>query len=246
MTKETLSNGKKISNLLYVMNPLREPSKRIHHFQLLFSKEDNTEVYYQTPKINKISTLNKKNQKLKNINKKKKKTFSKNFFKFYYQRPSDIFDKKGVIVSRHYKPLELNNKTFPKSQMKYQSFSDKGINIKNSLYSNTSTNRKYRSFFDTEIKIPINNQNKNFSINGTRSIPMNKKSMNSVFSINVNPIKGNSYLLEPKYNDNDNIPSKFGATNKNWTKTNFFPSIKNNDNFLIEYNKDNKTENNDD
>ena len=225
LTKETLTNGKKISNLLYVMNPLREPSKRIRHFQLLFSKEDedNSQVFYQTPRINKIPTYNKTIPKRKNLKIKKHKAFSNKFFKFYYQRPSDIFDKRGVIVSRHFKPLELNNKTFPENQIKYQSFSDKGINIKKKIYNNTLSNFKYRTFFDTEIKVPFENHSKNFNINGTKNI----------------------YLLKQDYNDKDNYSRKFGATTNNWGKANFYPNIKNKDNFLIENYKENKTENED-
>ena len=68
--KETLNNGHRIPKILYEINPLRDPNKRINHYRNLFQNESSF--------FNKSQTLFKNIKKSKKWKKKDKHKSIKN------------------------------------------------------------------------------------------------------------------------------------------------------------------------
>lgn len=178
--KETLSNGGKIPVIIYQMNPLRDPNKRINHYRNIFQNESS--LFNKTQ----ISFKNIKNiKKLKNISKKKKKREVKSFnnklynsfyqqlfLRINYERPSEIINENGIIISRHFRTLDINSKEYPDQKIKTFYINNKIPTQKKINYANKG------NFFSTEIRYPLNKNIKNINAD------MNKKKYNSISNSN--------------------------------------------------------------
>jgi len=152
--QETLNNGIKIPNLFYQMNPWRDPNKRINHYRSEFQKEapsNRTQTSFYSSYASK---------KKKNISKSVKNNlynspYSKLFLRINYERPRQIFNEDGVIISRHFKSLDINSKVFPGPNINYYYLSNKLSSSKKYIFNNNiikNNNFTGSNFFRTEIK----------------------------------------------------------------------------------------------
>ena len=131
--KETLNNGCKIPIIFYEMNPMRAPSERINHYRNIFQNE--------SPTYNKTQTLFRKQNKRKNYRKKKKdpksayklynSKYQKLFLRINYDRPREIKNQNGVIISRHFKILDINSREYPPQRIMSYYFTNKVLTKKN-------------------------------------------------------------------------------------------------------------------
>ena len=197
--KETLTKGYKISNLFYEINPLREPNKRINHYRNTFQNESQ-------------SSLNRVKTSFQNSESKKKKEQKKLFksilcnspysdlvLRINYERPNEIKNEDGVIISRHFKPLDINFREYPKTKTKRYYYGDK-ISSANRYRFNERflKDRNYtgNNFFRTEIKVPNKNINKiNIPDFGINTINSNINNPNNNFTKTIYVSRNNNMNL---------------------------------------------------
>ena len=154
--KERLGNGRKIPIILYELNPLRDPNFRINYYRNDFNyndKLDRTIPYFINPK-------KKKNRKTKSA------LYSKLLFRINFERPREIKNEDGVIISRHFRSLYINSKEYPKTKINSFSFDKRNFNRK---FNFNDLKNKYKShdgnFFSTEVKFNsyLNKTSKNIN-----------------------------------------------------------------------------------
>lgn len=209
--RENLNNGRKISNITFVMNPFREPATRINHFKYLFEEKN---------LINGRGVRNDKEYIISNQNPKKgeysyhrkvKENQIPNFFEnLCKRRIRDIYNKNGVIISRHFRVININSKEFPEERRRGISSALIVSKINNSRSKNKSIDTvkdSYNPFFSTELN--------GFDKNGVISPIYQKENKFHTFYI-----KGNKYREGVERND---IQKEFSTQNKN---RNFTPIIK--------------------
>ena len=216
--KEKLENGHKIPVILYELNPLREPNNRIHHYRNDFDKKiDNTLPYFNYHN-------NKNKRKTKSVGKPKSVLYNSYyanlFLRINFERPREIKNEDGVIISRHFRSLFVNAREYPKTRIK--SFS-----VKNKFSNNRKINfkkeeNKYKTyngnFFSTEVKYNSNaNKNKrNFNIfqNGNKIF---KNENNNIFSKTIYNLKTNNFKKQKQINRNENskVNNKTGSKEGN-------------------------------
>ena len=242
--QETLNNGIKIPNLFYQMNPLRDPNKRINFYRSEFQSEapsNRTQTSFYSSYLSK---------KKKNVSKSVKNNlynspYSKLFLRINYERPRQIFNEDGVIISRHFKSLDINSKVFPGPNINYYYLSNKLSASKKYIFNNNiikNNNFIGSNFFRTEIKnlpdnklnIPdygnniknnpnfktINHFNKTFYGKNNHYLDENKlinSENNNINNIN-NIITSNKFNLEKNYNSREMTPLVNNGKGKNINK----------------------------
>ena len=151
IVKERLGNGNKIPVILYELNPLRDPNYRINHYRNDFSaKLEKSFQYFRNPK-------KKRNRKTKSAIKAKSvlynSYYAKLFLRINFERPREIKNEDGVIISRHFRSLYINSREYPKT--KFKSFSFRNRPFREKINYN-EINNKYKNyngnFFSTEVK----------------------------------------------------------------------------------------------
>lgn len=190
LLKETLNNGRKIPTIFYQMNPLRDPNKRINHYRNNF--QDDTNIMNQTQsffrKAKELEKSKKKKNKSKMINNKLYNSlYSKIFLRINYERPREIKNENGVIISRHFKTLDINSKEYPEDKIKTFYFINKMEEKKYIFNNNIINNNNFSgsNFFRTEIKVPTNKNIKNLN-NDIETIKKYNSNSNSNSNINNN------------------------------------------------------------
>ena len=221
--KETLSNGHNIPIILYEMNPLRDPNKRINHYRNIFENESSflnkTQTSFKKTKSTK-KTRKKKEQPKSVNNKLYNSLYQKLFLRINYERPREIRNENGIIISRHFKTLDINSKVFPDQRIKSYFFSDKLPSQKKFIFNdNIIQNNKFSgsNFFSTEIKYPLNKNSKNKNV----EIGINKKynslsNLNNAFSktVYISNNRNNKFFNIENYKTNNNNPKQFSDYNK--------------------------------
>lgn len=195
--KERLGNGRKIPIILYELNPLRDPNFRINYYRNDFNyndKLDRTIPYFINPK-------KKKNRKTKSA------LYSKLLFRINFERPREIKNEDGVIISRHFRSLYINSKEYPKTKINSFSFDKRNFNRK---FNFNDLKNKYKShdgnFFSTEVKFNsyLNKTSKN--INNLK----NGNNLKELYFFNHNfsrtsfSTKTNNFLTNKSRNHNEN------------------------------------------
>lgn len=234
--KETLYNGRKIPNVFYEMNPLREPNKRIDHFRVDFRSDsfvmNKTQSFFRKAKES-AKTKPKKIKKEKNTkNKLYNSLYSKFFLRINFDRPREIRDELGVIISRHYKSLDINSKEYPDNIIRTFYFNKypppKKYIFNNKIINNNDCGNS--NFFRTEIKIPINKNNKNIDADNDRKkkynsfVNLNNKNFYEHYSSNnsiyTNNIDSKRFVYKDKFNFQGVPPLLVNSNNKNKDTTN--------------------------
>ena len=179
--KETLSNGGRIPVIIYQMNPLRDPNKRINHYRNIFQNESSslfnkTQISFKN--LKNIKTLKKNRKKKRDVKSVKNKLYNsfykQLFLRINYERPHEIINENGIIISRHFRTLDINSKEYPEQKIKSFYLNDKMPTKKKISYSNKG------NFFSTEIRYPLNKNIKNINVD------MNKIKYNSIYNSNNN------------------------------------------------------------
>ena len=176
--KETLSNGGKIPVIIYQMNPLRDPNKRINHYRNIFQNESplfsKTQISFKNLKnINSLKKSRKKKRDVKSVkNKLYNSSYKQLFLRINYERPREIINENGIIISRHFRTLDINSKEYPDQKIRSFYFNDKIPTKKKINYRNKG------SFFSTEIRYPLNKNNENINVD------INKRKYNSISNSN--------------------------------------------------------------
>ena len=193
--KETLSNGGKIPIIIYEMNPMRDPNKRINHYRNVFQNESQI--------FNKTQSFFRKQDKRKNNRKKKKdpksayklynSIYQKLFLRINYDRPTEIKNPNGVIISRHFKTLDINSREYPPQRIMSYYFTNKANSQKKLGINKGNYHFGGGSFFSTEIKYPFNNKN-----NKIINYDSNKMKKYDYLSSNLN----NNTFSKTFYNSN--------------------------------------------
>ena len=224
---ERLGNGDKIPIILYELNPSRDPNNRINFYRNNFNsknKLNKTLPYFTNQKKNKNTRTTKSAKLTQNT---LYKTFYSNVLRINFERPREIINENGVIISRHFRSLNVNSREYPKTRIKIFSFRKnsyrKGINDKSNKRNNYNGN-----FFSTEIKFHKNNnknakninlKNENTSVHYNYNYFFTKTFNNSKtnnFTTNKSKNKLSSYentksnhFISPKYTYNgENLNSK--------------------------------------
>ena len=187
MIKETLSNGGKIPIIFYQMNPLRDPNKRINHYRNIFQNEtpstfNKTQISFKNLKnIKSIKKSRKKKRNIKSFNNKLYNSFYQQLFlRINYERPREIFNENGIIISRHFRTLDINSKEYPDQKIKTFYINNKIPTKKKINYSNKG------NFFSTEIRYPLNRNIKNINVDMNKNRKYNSISnSNNIFSKTV-------------------------------------------------------------
>lgn len=207
ITKEFLNNGHKIPIIIYEMNPFRDPNKRINHYRNIFHSES------PSPFLNKTQTLlrkSKKKKKEKNSNNKYKlynSLYQKLFLRINYERPQEIKNENGVIISRHFRTLDINSKEFPDQRIRSYYLTNK-INSEKKLIFDDGGGNKYRSsFFSTEIKYPLNTNMKNYNSDKIKKYNSTSNNFFSKTSYNFHS-SSNKILNNNNYNNKNLIGNK--------------------------------------
>ena len=214
LLKETLYNGHKIPNVFYEMNPLREPNKRIDHFRVDFRNDslvmNKTQSFFRKAKES-AKTKPKKIKKEKNTKNTKNKLYnslySKLFLRINFDRPREIRDELGVIISRHYRSLDINSKEYPENIIRtfyFNKYPPPKKYIK--LINNNDCGNS--NFFRTEIKIPINKNNKNIDADNER-----KKKYKSLVNLNNKNFYSQNGSMNSKMINYEN----YSSNNSNYT-----------------------------
>ena len=153
--KDKLENGRKISNIFYELNPLRDPNKRINYYRNVFSEKlDKVFPYFKIKKI-------KKNRQPKSAWKAKSALYNSYYSKLFnginFYRPREIKNDDGVIISRHFRSLYINSREYPKT--KFKSFSIRNRPSRVAINFNEINNKHKNNngnFFRTEVKFDSN------------------------------------------------------------------------------------------
>ena len=215
--KERLENGRKIPVIIYELNPLREPNSRIHYYRKDFNKKTDKTFSFLNLKKNK----NKK--KAKSVGKAKRilyNSFYANLLRINFERPREIKNKDGVIISRHFRSLFINSREYPKANINIFSIKNKftkerKINFKNEADKNKTYNG---NFFSTQIKYNSNliKNKRNFNNYQNENKIFNHENNNN-FSRTIYNLKTNNFLLSKNENQiNYNESSK--VNNKIYSK----------------------------
>lgn len=167
LLKETLCNGKKIPLIIYEMNPMRDPNIRINHYRNIFKSEsqlfNKTQILFREKKN--LKKTRKRNRNIKSVkNKLYNSSYQKLFLRINYERPREIKNDDGVIISRHFRTLDINSREFPGQKIRSYYFSKKIPSQKK--YFNIINNNNHFSggnFFSTELKYPFNNNINNYN-----------------------------------------------------------------------------------
>ena len=219
--KERLGDGRKIPIILYELNPLRDPNFRINYYRNDFNcrdKLDRTLPLFINPK-------KKKNRKIKSARNVKSvlhnSLYSKYLLRINFERPREIKNEDGVIISRHFRSLYINSKEYPKSKINSFSFDKTNSNRKVNF---NDLNNKYKShygnFFSTEVKF-------NSLLNKTSKYINNLKNGNNLkelyffnhdFSKTSFSTKTNNYLTNKSRNHNENTKNNNLNSTKNSKK----------------------------
>ena len=179
--KETLGNGGRIPFLFYIMNPMREPAKRINYYKNLFRNEKK-EVKVPKKKIKSV-----KKMLFPNLFK------SKVYMKIKYNNSlKNLVENKRKIINKHFKSLLINSKKYPNSKIQVFSIKEKPPD---KVQDKGTLNSTGCNFFSTEIKI-INNNIIKSKINQKSE----KEKINNLFSSLTN----NSFS-QTTYIPNNNI-----------------------------------------
>ena len=119
---ERLGNGDKIPIILYELNPSRDPNNRINFYRNNFNsknKLNKTLPYFTNQKKNKNTRTTKSAKLTQNT---LYKTFYSNVLRINFERPREIINENGVIISRHFRSLNVNSREYPKTRIKIFSF----------------------------------------------------------------------------------------------------------------------------
>lgn len=215
---ERLGNGDRIPIILYELNPARDPKNRVNYYRNNFNSKDKlnkTMPYYLNQK--------KKNRKTKSAKITKSvlyNSFYSNVLRINFERPREIINEDGVIISRHFKSLNVNSREYPKSMIKIISFKQKSGNKGISMYNPIKKNHNYNgNFFSTEIKYYSNKSNKNAK-------NINLKNQNKAINYNYNNIFSKSFYNTKTNNNITTNKSKYKITSYENTKTNHIISPK--------------------
>ena len=139
-------------------------------------------------------------------------------FRINFERPREIKNEDGVLISRHFRSLYINSKEYPKTKINSFSFDKRNFNRK---FNFNDLKNKYKShdgnFFSTEVKFNsyLNKTSKN--INNLK----NGNNLKELYFFNHNfsrtsfSTKTNNFLTNKSRNHNEN------------TKTNNLNSTKN-------------------
>ena len=191
---ERLGNGDKIPIILYELNPARDPNNRINFYRNNFNSKDklNKTLPYFTNQKKKKNNRATKSAKITKSS--LYKTFYSNVLRINIERPREIINEDGVIISRHFRSLNVNSREYPKSRIKIFGFRNKtnrkGINTDKV---NKRNNNYNGNFFSTEIKFYPNKNIKNEKI----SVNYN---YNKFFSKTLNNSKINSFTTHKSKN----------------------------------------------
>ena len=217
IVKERLGNGNKIPVILYELNPLRAPNSRINHYRNVFSeKMDKTLPYFNKPKkVNK--------RKTKSAGKAKSVLYNSYYANFVlrinFDRPREIKNEDGVIISRHFRSLYVNAREYPKTKIK--SFSFRNQVPKGKINFNELSN-KYKTyngnFFSTEVKFNsnMNRYTKNINLKNVNKI--NTNFLHNNLSKTMYNSKVNNFLTyqnKDKTNNNENSKTNRNNIDKN-------------------------------
>jgi len=218
IVKERLGNGGKIPVILYELNPLRAPNNRINYYRNIFSeKMDKTLPYFNKPK-----KVNKK-RKTKSAGKAKSVLYNSYYANFVlrinFDRPREIKNEDGVIISRHFRSLYVNAREYPKTKIK--SFSIKN-QVPNGKINYNDLNHKYKTyngnFFSTEVKLNSNMNRYPKNINFKNANKINNNYSHNDFSKTIYNSKFNNFLT---YHNNDKINNiENSKTNRNTSDKN--------------------------
>lgn len=227
---EKLNCGKKITKISFMMNPFREPENRINHYKYLFERKNlingkgvrNDKEYktkYNRPKKDEYSYHLK-------VRKEQIPTFFQNLCK---NRIRDIYNKDGVIISRHFRVMNINSREFPEERKRNIASALYSVNlskIKSKTRSAETVKNKYNKFFSTElnfgdspyiIKSDINSYYKNFYSNA------NNKNNDLIFTPIVTNNKYNDFFVGNNTPDsaNDNLNGHISSNrSKNYLNQN--------------------------
>ena len=216
--KERLGNGRKIPIILYELNPLRAPNYRINYYRNDFNRKDKLDGALPFL-INLKTKKNRKIQSAKNAKSGLYNSFYSNLLlRINFERPREIKNEDGVIISRHFRSLYINSKEYPKSKINSFSFDKRNSN---KIINFNVLNNKYKSyngnFFSTEVKFKSNLIKTSKNINNLKS----GKNLKELYFFNHNfsktsfSTKSNNFLTNKTRNRNEN------------SKTNNFNSTKN-------------------
>lgn len=214
---ERLGNGDRIPIILYELNPARDPKYRVNYYRNNFNSKDklNKTIPYQKNK-------KKKNRKTKSAKITKSvlyNSFYSNVLRINFERPREIINEDGVIISRHFRSLNVNSREYPKPMIKIFSFRQKSNNKGIDMYNPIKKKQNYYgNFFSTEIKYYSNKSNKN-----TKNI--NSKNQNKAMNYNYNIFSKTFYNTKINNNISTN-KSKSKITSYENTKTNHIISPK--------------------
>lgn len=217
--KETLNDGHKIRNVFYEMNPLREPIKRIGYYRINFRNDsfvmNKTQKFFRKnkespktkPKLKKI----KKAKTAKSTAKKNKlynSYYSKFFFRINYDRPREIRNELGVIISRHFKSLDINSREYPENIIRAYYFNNNPTPLKKYILNNKLSGNNdcgHSNFFRTEIKLPNNKNNKNIDADIERLKKYNPiNNLNNIINKNAISQNGTKIYSYENYSSNSN------------------------------------------
>lgn len=217
--KEELGNGKRIPIILYELNPLHDPNNRINHYRNVFDEKANKSFpYFKVPK-------KKKNKKPKSAWKAKSTLYNsyyaKLFLRINFDRPREIKNDDGVIISRHFKSLYVNSKEYPKQ--KYRSFSLRK-RLNNEKISFKERNHELKNynenFFSTQIKFNSNKNTFPKQINSLKNLNnLNIGMYHNIFSRTSYINNGNNFLTN-KNRRNITISQKENSKNNNLSSSN--------------------------
>lgn len=196
---ERLGNGDKIPIILYELNPSRDPNNRINFYRNNFNsknKLNKTLPYFTNQKKNKNTRATKSTKLTKNT---LYKTFYSNVLRINFERPREIINENGVIISRHFRSLNVNSREYPKTRIKIFSFRKnsyrKGINDKSNKRNNYNGN-----FFSTEIKFHKNNNKNAKNINLKNENTSVHYNYNNFFTKTFNNSKTNNLTTHKSKN----------------------------------------------
>lgn len=219
--KETLNNGRKIPLIIYEMNPMRDPNKRINHYRNIFKNEsalfNKTQTLFNKKKVKKAS------QRKRNIKSVKNKLYNSLyqnlFLRINYERPREIKNEDGVIISRHFKTLDINSKDFPKQKIRKYYFSNIIPSQKNHInIINNKNHFRGGNFFSTAIKYPLNIYNKSYNEDNKikKYDSFTNSNSKNIFGKSINAInKGNYQIFNIENYDFKNINHRnFNINNK--------------------------------
>lgn len=201
LIKERLGNGDRIPIILYELNPLRDPNYRINHY-----RNDFNEISDRTlPYLKKYNNLKKKkNRKAKTAGKTKSlynSIYSNYVLRVNFDRPREIKNEDGVIISRHFRSLYINAREYPKSTIRSFRFDKRPSKRKINFNDIINRNKNYNgTFFSTEVKFNSNKNYKNFNNVKNENRISSYEYHNDKFSKTIYSTKYNNFLIEQNRN----------------------------------------------